>query len=73
VIVKKKRPIKYEPPSDDTLFEFVQQVSHNLSEQVSPSYARHEIVRGLADFLATLATIEANQRNRNRLFDEGKE
>ena len=67
---KEKRPIKYEPPSSDDLFAFAQRVSHKLSEQVSSSYTRQEIVRGFADFLATIATIEANQRNRERLFDE---
>ena len=70
---KEKRPIKYEPPSSDDLFAFAQQVSHKLSEQRGSSYARHDIVRGLADFLATIATIEANQRNREHLFDDEEE
>lgn len=70
---KKKIPIKYEPPSNDDLFAFAQQVSHKLSERKGSSYTRQEIVRGLADFLTTIATIEANQRNREHLFDEGKD
>jgi hypothetical protein len=61
---------KYEPPSDETLFEFAQQVGSNLAERLNTSFARHDIVRGLADFLATIATIEANQRNREHLFDD---
>ena len=72
-MVKKKRPIKYEPPSSEDLFAFAQQVSHKLSKQKGSSYAGQEIIRGLADFLATIATIEANQRNREHLFDDGED
>ena len=66
----KHKRVEYEPPSDQSLFEFAREVGDRLAAQAQPSYAHPDVVRGLADFLATIATIEANQRNRAQLFDE---
>jgi hypothetical protein len=68
-MTEQKRAIEYEVPSDETLLAFAKQVSERLSEQVHPSFAQHEVIRGLASFLTTIATIQVNRRNRGNLFD----
>lgn len=53
-------PITYYPPSSDVLEHF----AFSACEELGPEFSEPEIARGFANFLTTVARIQANNLNR---------
>jgi len=55
------RPTQYYPLSPDVL----QQFAFSACERLGPEFQDPDVARGLADCLATVARVQANNLNRN--------